>query len=106
VVAVSTNPARLIPSDLEDVPASARLVYLALRAAEDPLTVEDLADATAVSETTIPKSLRELDAAGINIESTRTLSDPRVNSYILSDEESGDGSEGSPGGERPNHRGT
>lgn len=106
MVAVSTNPARLIPSDLKDVPASARLVYLALRAADDPLTVEDLADATAVSETTVPKSLRELDTTGINIESTRTLSDPRAKSYVLVDEDSGDGAGESPGGERPNHRGT
>jgi predicted transcriptional regulator len=54
-----------LPVAARDLPASARLVYLALAASDARLTTEELAERTAASEVSVKRALSALREAGV-----------------------------------------
>lgn len=54
---------KLIPEDLADTPASAKLVFAVLAESEDALSLEDLQQRTRLPRSTTHDALAELEAA-------------------------------------------
>lgn len=68
-----------IPAELQGVPATAKIVYLALDRAEEPLTTHGLSRLLRTPERSIRSGLADLDEEGL----IGTDGDPTTPAYFL-----------------------
>lgn len=68
-----------IPAPLDDVPATAKIVYLCLARADDPLTTQQIADWTRIPPRSVRSGINDLDADNL----IGTDGDPVSPAYYL-----------------------
>ena len=73
----------LVPGYLADVPPGAKLVYIALREADDGLTKKELLGATMLSHPGVAGGIQRLRDAGAVIVEEPTVGDLRQTRYEL-----------------------
>lgn len=79
----------LVPEYLADVPPGAKLVYLALESAEEPLTGKALIEETKLSSRGVSESIERLRDAGAVIVEAPNVGDLRQTKYELRPHEEG-----------------
>lgn len=75
-----------MPEVLDDLPPSAKACYAIIYYEQEPLTQQDLADATGLTQRTVRYALDGLCGTAELVESSTKLSDARKDVYTLTDE--------------------